>query len=98
MCGTAALHSFGISLRHQLKNTSVKVVEVLPGPVDTDMAAQPLPDGRPPTVGVNADEYAADTVEQLLAGVNEIAFGTDFKALLRADRNTLDAITEQFNA
>ena len=32
----AAMHSFAMSLRHQLRKTSIKVVEVLPPTVDTD--------------------------------------------------------------
>ena len=37
-CATkAALHSFSISLRHQLKDTSVKVFEVIPPTVDTEL-------------------------------------------------------------
>jgi uncharacterized oxidoreductase len=38
-CATkAALHSFSHSLRHRLKKTSIKVFELLPPPVDTDLA------------------------------------------------------------
>eukprot|EP01034_Spumella_vulgaris_P033873 gene33873-41785_t len=33
----AALHSFTISLRHQLKDTSIKVIEILPPAVETEM-------------------------------------------------------------
>lgn len=37
-CATkAAIHSFSISLRHQLKGTSVKVFEIIPPTVDTDL-------------------------------------------------------------
>ena len=37
-CATkAAIHSFSWSLRHQLKNTSVKVFEIIPPTVDTDL-------------------------------------------------------------
>jgi len=37
-CATkAALHSFSISLRHQLKGTAVKVFELIPPTVDTDL-------------------------------------------------------------
>lgn len=37
-CATkAAIHSFSLSLRHQLKNTSIKVFEVVPPIVDTDL-------------------------------------------------------------
>ena len=33
----AAIHSFSVSLRHQLRNTSVKVFEIIPPIVDTDL-------------------------------------------------------------
>ena len=37
-CATkAAVHSFSVSLRHQLKGTSVKVFEIVPPAVDTDL-------------------------------------------------------------
>ncbi len=37
-CATkAAIHSLSLSLRHQLKNTSVKVFEVIPPSVDTEL-------------------------------------------------------------
>jgi len=37
-CATkAAMHSFSLSLRHQLKETSIKVFEIIPPIVDTDL-------------------------------------------------------------
>lgn len=40
-CSTkAGLHSFCVSLRHQLKNTSVKVFEIIPPAVDTNLGHQ----------------------------------------------------------
>ena len=36
----AALHSYSISIRQQLKNTNIKVVELLPAAIETDMAAE----------------------------------------------------------
>jgi uncharacterized oxidoreductase len=67
-CATkAAIHSFSISLRHQLKDTSIKVFEIIPPIVDTDLdrgARGPVNRGiKPDEVGVAAlkgiekDEY-----------------------------------------
>ena len=37
-CATkAAMHSFSVSLRHQLKKTSVKVFEIIPPAVETEL-------------------------------------------------------------
>jgi uncharacterized oxidoreductase len=37
-CATkAALHSFSLSLRHQLKDTSIKIFEIIPPTVDTEL-------------------------------------------------------------
>ncbi len=84
----AALHSFTISLRHQLKETSVQVIEIAPPSVRTDM--NDLADAA------DLNEYADDTIAQLLEGKNtEIGYGPA-AALLRADRDTLDAVTAQY--
>ena len=58
-CATkAAIHSFSISLRHQLKNTAIKVFEIIPPTVDTDLdrgARGPVNRGiNPNEVGIAA--------------------------------------------
>jgi len=49
----AALHSFSVSLRYQLSSTSVKVIEVAPPAVNTDLGGVGLH-----TFGVPVDEFA----------------------------------------
>jgi uncharacterized oxidoreductase len=85
----AALHSFGLSLRQQLKGTAVQVVEVLPGPVETDMAPKEM---NP----MNVDVYADDLLAQLLQDVKEIAH-PDFQAVLRGSRDLLDQTFDLWN-
>ena len=67
----AALHSFTLSLRHQLSDSSVEVIEVVPPAVDTDLGGPGLH-----TFGVNVDEFADAVFEGLENGQEEIAYGT----------------------
>ena len=91
-CATkAALHSFTLSLRRQLKGSTIEVIEVIPPAVDTDLQAPGLH-----TFGVNVDEFADHVFAGLAAGDNEIAYGTAL-AGSRASREQLDAIFEQMN-
>jgi uncharacterized oxidoreductase len=92
-CATkAALHSFTLSLRWQLKETEVEVVEIIPPAVDTDLQAPGLH-----TFGVNVDEFADHVFKGLEAGSVEIAYGTALAAS-QASRESLDAIYERMNS
>ena len=92
-CATkAALHSFTLSLRWQLRDTHVKVVEIIPPAVDTDLQAPGLH-----TFGVNVDEFADHVFAELEQGSIEIAFGTA-KMASQASRETLDEIYQNMNS
>lgn len=87
----AALHSFTLSLRHQLAGTPIRVVELIPPAVDTDLGGVGLH-----TFGVNLDEFADAVFPRLAAGETEIAYGFSEKTS-RASRAELDAIFAQIN-
>ena len=87
----AALHSFTLSLRHQLRETSVDVIEIAPPAVDTDLGGVGLH-----TFGVNLDEFADAVFARLANGETEIAYGSAEKAS-RAPREELDEIFKMMN-
>jgi uncharacterized oxidoreductase len=61
-CATkAALHSLTLSMRHQLRNTSIRVFEVIPPIVASELGASHRP------AGVNAAAMPAETAATLIA-------------------------------
>lgn len=88
----AAMHSFTLSLRKQLEHTKLKVVEMAPPAVDTDLGGKGLH-----TFGVPLDEYADFAYSKLLEGDEEFGYGTAERSR-RAGREELDAIFEQINS
>ena len=73
-CATkAGIHSFSISLREQLTNTGVEVVELMPPAVDTEMTAD-VRDGSGFKL-MPLDELVTATIKGLEAGKQEIRPG-----------------------
>jgi uncharacterized oxidoreductase len=88
----AAMHSFTVSLRHQLKDSTIGVIEIVPPAVDTDLGGPGLH-----TFGVNVDEFA-DAVFARLAGPEaEIGYGFA-EGARNASRAELDQIFTHVNA
>ncbi len=84
-CATkAALHSFTMSLRHQLSKTPIKVIEVIPPMVNTDLGGKGLHNE-----GTSLDVFADHTVKHLEAGDLEFGFGFSEKGRL-ASREQLN--------
>jgi len=91
-CATkAGVHSFTMSLRHQLKTTPVKVVEIIPPAVDTDLGGPGLHKH-----GTPLDEFADDVFAKLKKGDNEIAYGFA-QSSSKATREELETIFKRMN-
>jgi uncharacterized oxidoreductase len=88
----AALHSFTLSLRHQLAGTGVDVIEVIPPAVNTDLGGAGLH-----TTGVPLGEFADAVMAQLARGESEVSYGFSAQAS-RASRDELSAIFARMNA
>ena len=64
----AALHSWSQSLRHQLRQTGVEVIEVAPPAVGTDL----MPQSRGNPMAMKLDAFIAETMAHLTQGGPEI--------------------------
>jgi uncharacterized oxidoreductase len=81
----AGLHSFTMSLRHQLAGTPVEVIEIAPPAVNTDLGGAGLH-----TFGVPLNEFADGIFRGLAEGKTEIGYGTS-EIALRMSRDEIDA-------
>jgi uncharacterized oxidoreductase len=80
----AAVHSFTMSLRHQLEDTGIEVIEIAPPAVNTDLGGAGLH-----TFGTPVDEFADAIFKDLEAGKTEIGYARAEKAM-RMSRNEID--------
>ncbi|MED1204596.1 SDR family oxidoreductase [Heyndrickxia acidicola] len=72
----AAVHSFTASMRHQLADTSIEVIEVFPPAVNTDLGGVGLH-----TFGAPLDDFADGIFKGLYKGEEEIGYGDSEKRL-----------------
>jgi uncharacterized oxidoreductase len=75
-CATkAALHSFTLSLRHQLKDTPVKVFEIIPPSVDTELGHDRRADKTQTHGGMPVAEFIEGAMEALREDIFEAPIG-----------------------
>lgn len=105
----AALHTFSIVLRHQLKSTAIKVFEVIPPLIlDTELNLAGRAKARAEAGGVpdhiryaqmnlpTTTEFADAVLTKMSADVYEIGYGTS-EMSLTASKQELDKIFQQMN-
>lgn len=87
----AALHSFTLSLRQQLIDTPIKVLEIIPPAVNTDLGGKGLH-----TFGVDLNEFTNAIVSQLESGQLEASYGFGTECS-QASREQQDVIFKRLN-
>ncbi|GAB3829807.1 SDR family oxidoreductase [Pontibacter rugosus] len=87
----AAIHSFSMTLRYELASTSIKVIEIAPPAVDTDLGGAGIH-----TMGVPVDEFADSIMQRIEAGELEVGYGRSEKARL-ASREEIDQMVKMMS-
>jgi uncharacterized oxidoreductase len=96
-CATkAAVHSFTMSLRHQLKGTSIKVFEVVPPMVDTDLGKGSAEEEEEGNRGIPPAEVARAVISSMKKDEYEIVVG-EAKGLVTGSRMNPDEIFRNLN-
>jgi uncharacterized oxidoreductase len=92
----AAIHSFSISLRHQLRGTPVKVFELIPPTVDTDLDKGAREARGQKDRGIPPEEVAMAAMTGLENDQYEIGVGMA-QNIMQASRANFDQIFSRMN-
>jgi uncharacterized oxidoreductase len=97
-CATkAGIHMFTVSLRHQLKGTAVKVFEIVPPAVDTELGKGTTDASEPGYRGIPPSEVAAAAMKALKNDEYEIVIG-EAKNLRDGSRRNFEKTFEELNS
>lgn len=93
----AGIHAFSMALRHQLLQSGIKVFELIPPAVETELN----PEGRARRgnfkVDLMPDEFVAAVMKGLKDDMFEIGYGTT-AGLIKASREELDRSFQRMNS
>ncbi len=97
-CATkAALHSFSVTLRHQLSATGIKVFEVIPPTVDTELDRGARARRGQVDRGIQPEEVAKAVMEAMAGDRFEIAVGIAAN-LVSGSRASFEQVFQSMNA
>jgi uncharacterized oxidoreductase len=96
-CATkAGIHMFTVSLRHQLKDTPVKVFEVVPPAVDTELGKGATGESEQEYMGIPPSEVAVATLKALKNDEYEVVIG-EAKGLVQGSRMEFEKTFQELN-
>ena len=96
-CATkAAVHSFTISLRYQLRDTPIKVFEIVPPMVDTELGKGTAEEGDQGYRGIPPSEVAKATLKAMANNEYEIVVG-EAKGLVMGARTNPELAFQKIN-
>lgn len=92
----AAVHSFTQSLRYQLRDTSIKVFEIIPPMVDTELGKGTIEEGDQEFRGIPPSEVAAAALTAMANNEYEIVVG-EAKRLVMGSRTNPEQTFQNIN-
>jgi uncharacterized oxidoreductase len=92
----AAVHSFTVSLRYQLRDTSIKVFEIVPPMVDTELGKGTTEEGDQGYRGIPPSEVARATLKAMASNEYEIVVG-EAKGLVMGARTDPELTFQRIN-
>ncbi|QAA32958.1 SDR family oxidoreductase [Clostridium manihotivorum] len=96
-CATkAGLHSFTMTLRHQLSDTKIKVFEIIPPAVDTELNIEARKRLNFTNIDLKPNEFTLAVLDGIENDIFEIGYGSSAKAL-KSSKQELDTIFQIMN-